>query len=628
MDFSTMIEQTVMPKVRHGSEAPFIIYSDGGDWHCDYTQDQYGETFDWVEGVKDKYPLALTLTGKDFAHGSYPTVYDAVLSGRMRSEFQHNLEMGAYYGNSLEAHSEGMGAEEAGALADFFCDNIASFSHEAMDYLASLERPFDALAEVCTINLATNHDRWFFNESFAMEVVDSIESAIYDRMKSYHEKPAAGKRAIDGHEEILCIRLGGKEIVLAENTKEATDLYIICDITKDTPIGREKRSNIQHTDDYLSALSEFTYRMYETMRELKQERQETRLPQKKLTAEDCKASRRGDDWEGKLLIMAPEALAPEYRSAERQLVLCTGGPGAKPNPHGNIVHIKELFSGKESRCARESIAGIADPEKLPQWAAERLDRQQPDAQSPICALINIPDAGRMGKDRDTWLKLPADAETLGEALSKIGAVGDKYAITDTKGMIGSIEPFLPSASGLDELNMLAHFLKGMEGWEIGKLDAILKSGAVEVSGAAGLINLLCDDNFTGIDVLGVSTYEELGRHREAVDGDGIPDGTGYGEYGRLCEAEEKGKLTESGYVYQRFKTEQLYDGAVPHRYQIVEAAAEMKLIAPQKNAKKPKASVLGALGKGREKVAQADAARSGQEYKQATRKRRGQEQGE
>jgi hypothetical protein len=95
------------------------------------------------------------------------------------------------------------------------------------------------------------------------------------------------------------------------------------------------------------------------------------LPQT-LTAADCLPNSDKIDWTGKAIIVKPEALSPEFRTSEHQLVLCTGGFGAKPDAMGRAVYADELHSGKKTRYDRQNIAGIADPSKLPEWAVKKL----------------------------------------------------------------------------------------------------------------------------------------------------------------------------------------------------------------------------------------------------------------
>ena len=170
MDFSNAIN-SIMQHVKDGSSEPFIIYRDTrGGWHCDSTQNQYGETFEWVEGAKEQDPCALVFTGKDFSDGSYPYAYYAVLGNRV-------------YLESFIDFFSGRDSSQINALANFFRDNVGGFSHEATDYLATLERPLSALAEMCPFNMATDHEGWSYNESLTADAIEYIECEVKDRLR-------------------------------------------------------------------------------------------------------------------------------------------------------------------------------------------------------------------------------------------------------------------------------------------------------------------------------------------------------------------------------------------------------------------------------------------------------------
>ena len=200
MNFSGIIN-AIMPDVQSGSNEPFLIYRDNvGSWHFAHTQNQYGEVFDWVEDIKTQDLFAVELRGKYFSGGSFPYVHDAVLCNRIRAEFYHNRDSGAYSGDSIEAFFEGMGEKEAYALACFFEDNVGAFSQTVTNYLTTIERPYNALAEMCPFNMATEHEGWSYNEDLATDAVNHIEKAVNDRLQTRngektHETPAPQKNA-------------------------------------------------------------------------------------------------------------------------------------------------------------------------------------------------------------------------------------------------------------------------------------------------------------------------------------------------------------------------------------------------------------------------------------------------
>jgi len=137
-------------------------------------------------------------------------------------------------------------------------------------------------------------------------------------------------------------------------------------------LGLEERYDGVITGDFLEAMREFVTRIDSFLKTLESERSESGLPLQTLTGEHCVKGSQNADWEGKLIIVMPDILSPEYRSAEHQLALCTGGFEAKAEASGRAVYIEELYSGKKCRYNRSQIAGIADPSKLPEWAKTKL----------------------------------------------------------------------------------------------------------------------------------------------------------------------------------------------------------------------------------------------------------------
>ena len=84
--------------------------------------------------------------------------------------------------------------------------------------------------------------------------------------------------------------------------------------------------------------------------------------------------------ENNVVAIRADCLRPEYRTADKQLVLITGGFGSHANSRGRAVYTTNLYSGKESRWNREDILGIVKPEYMPDWAKERLKQIQAERQ--------------------------------------------------------------------------------------------------------------------------------------------------------------------------------------------------------------------------------------------------------
>jgi hypothetical protein len=198
------------------------------------------------------------------------------------------------------------------------------------------------------------------------------------------------------------------------------------------------------------------------------------------------------------------------------------------------------------------------------------------AKSNLRIFIQTPEENAKGSGVGQWLTLPASAGKLVELLTQIGADTEHmppYAISSIKSPLPGVRDALFLSSSLDELNMIAHYLKGMEPYEIDSLQAILRTGIMaEGRGAAALINLMHADNLDAFNIIDASDAAALGAYwaREVLDA--IPEGMTPEEYGKMCVAEEKGIFTEWGYVYKRMELTQEYAGVVPEEYRITEAA--------------------------------------------------------
>ena len=373
MTFKQAIEK-LMPAVQSGSNEPLIIYREpDGGWHCDYTQNQYGEEYDWIERVQD--PFAVTVTGHDMANGSFPSVYDRIYAGRLRAEYEN--------AGSIDACPD-----ELKALMALLEENIGEFSCETTDYLIMQDRPLAALYEMTPISLVVNRSDYDYDFGKLGEFVDAVEAEISSRLQNrkkhglaegtggaQNQPETPGERVIEGFEEKHCVEIAGKYIVLAENPA-AAEPYLVCNIQYSNMFGVamiEERHDAAVTDNYLEAMREFVNRVDGFLKTLETEQRSTGLPFQALTAAGhCLPGSQSADFNGKLIIVKASALKPECRTATSQYMRCSHGNGARPGSLGTSVFGTELFSGKSVCYQRYQIEGVADLEKLPEWAKSKM----------------------------------------------------------------------------------------------------------------------------------------------------------------------------------------------------------------------------------------------------------------
>lgn len=190
------------------------------------------------------------------------------------------------------------------------------------------------------------------------------------------------KREMAGDYEILqAVRLGGKEVLLGYNPKDGCAPYMtsyrvvnfLGDYTYPKAIGG---------NDYLEIMQTFLNRVQEQAKVVEQFREKRKVPIETLGREHCRERGEKESLEGKLIILRPTSLAPEYRTADCQLGIALSGFGCNPGARGRAVYFEELYSGERCRWEIGDVLGIADPDTLPDWAKEKLTEREAQRSKP------------------------------------------------------------------------------------------------------------------------------------------------------------------------------------------------------------------------------------------------------
>ena len=188
-------------------------------------------------------------------------------------------------------------------------------------------------------------------------------------MNTNGEKRMAGDYVI-----IHALHIGDREIVLGENPAGVGDERYMCAFCETNTL-LASYTEVMVSDDYPELVKLFGERVAEQAEKTRIELNGPKLqgiPNDPITAEGCEVIGHGHDLRGKIVVIKPEVLRPEYRRATCQLQLCTGGFGAAPNSRGSACFCTELYSGKSSRYERRDILGTIAPEALPKWAKHYL----------------------------------------------------------------------------------------------------------------------------------------------------------------------------------------------------------------------------------------------------------------
>lgn len=195
------------------------------------------------------------------------------------------------------------------------------------------------------------------------------------------EKP----RKVEHWEVKYALFVGGHEIVFGEDQRDPKYPYFVGDCMYNNPFGVPEYRKCIGTADYLEAVTEFADRIKTQAELVRQERTERGISDKSLTRDACLPGGLGDNIEGKLVVIRPDVMQRDKRTADHQYFLAEYGNGCHAEAHGLGVFGQDLFTGNRGRWERPDVMGIADPVKLPGWAKERLKSLQSERQADTCS---------------------------------------------------------------------------------------------------------------------------------------------------------------------------------------------------------------------------------------------------
>jgi hypothetical protein len=427
----------VMPIVIDGDKSkPFIISRQHDEWVVQYPYPINANRHyvrDELAAVREKDPFAESYDGFEFEEPglSETDVLNVVLADRIHREAQ------------LIHERPGMDIKRIHAFAEFCKDYIAEFSDTVKEYLTTVDKPFAALYAMFPFNMTAGYEgrrydetmTWdvlsyieqgidrSYNESLAWDILNHIERRVDGSINIESERAQTLFDGIDEDETVTVLArtgLNGVEIVCAEKREveypHTETPYVVYNNSFNNPYGLAQQYDLARFPDYISAMREYMTREFEVLTALEAERESRRLPHRVMTAGDCIPDGMNSGLTGKLIVIRPEVLANEYQSSDYQLKSVRGGFGAQQGARGSAVFCEDLYSGKQSRFERKDVLGVADPERLPEWATARMT---------LRAALNEPAAARPKWEKKT--KESADNEpSILDRMNHAKAAAVKY----------------------------------------------------------------------------------------------------------------------------------------------------------------------------------------------------------
>lgn len=188
------------------------------------------------------------------------------------------------------------------------------------------------------------------------------------------------KRMVDNYEVYQAISIGKVEVLLGIDETNAESPYMVCYCTRNNSLGVEQFYSTAVGTDYLEAMDDFISRVQWELEDLKEERASAMMPLSPLTQAQCQLIQEDMRIDNQVVVIRPERLRPEYRTAVNQLVLAKSGFGTSAFSRGRAVFTLNLYTGEEARWNREDFMGLMKPEHMPKWAQEKLGQFQVETQ--------------------------------------------------------------------------------------------------------------------------------------------------------------------------------------------------------------------------------------------------------
>jgi len=176
-----------------------------------------------------------------------------------------------------------------------------------------------------------------------------------------------------GYEVLQAVEIGKREVLLAENIN-ATDgnFYMKAEYHYNGIIG--EYDGIVYSSDFITIINQFTEAIDRHAAEVRLEIEKADIMPRPIAPDDCYPNDYDTDITGEIVAVKAEALRPEYRRGDMQLVFVTHGGGALANPRSTSVFCYHLTDGKQARYDRYQIQGRI--KEIPEWARRQLDYYQ------------------------------------------------------------------------------------------------------------------------------------------------------------------------------------------------------------------------------------------------------------
>lgn len=179
------------------------------------------------------------------------------------------------------------------------------------------------------------------------------------------------KRTVGDYEIKNAVFIGDKELLLGVNMNDSEgNFYMTCYAERNFII--ETYTEALVSDNFLEIAGIFAARLKEQIENTISSQDKICEKRKIITSEMCNTDIFNENLVGKILVVNPNELRPEYRTDINQLVFCKSGNGTNPFGHGTAIYGDYLATGEKTMFHRSDILGELKQEYYPEWAEKRI----------------------------------------------------------------------------------------------------------------------------------------------------------------------------------------------------------------------------------------------------------------
>ena len=168
------------------------------------------------------------------------------------------------------------------------------------------------------------------------------------------------------------MQIGDTEVVIGVNMKAPDKMYyMVADYENNGIVARYYNALV--SDDYIEITGIYADRIKAEIERLKDVEKDA--PKSLITSDMCETIT-DRDLENEIIVIMPQVLRPEYRTQTHQILLCTGGNGARPDTLGSAIFGEKMYYGKNTRYERVDVLGVLKKEHYPEWLITKLEYKE------------------------------------------------------------------------------------------------------------------------------------------------------------------------------------------------------------------------------------------------------------